>query len=236
MPREALQEISQAISAAGLVQRGGFVVGPSDTVPEVKAGQPANTLMLLGNAGPEMWKRFDEARTHQRMTLDEWSEAVIGELADKLGARPLFPFSKPYLPCQTWAQRAEACFVSPIGMSIHPSYGLWHAYRGALAFAERLDVPQYPLAISPCETCVDQPCLTSCPVEAFSRSGYDTMACTGHLASAAGADCLSQGCLARRACPVGREFTYEPAQGAISYRRIPKDQSQGLGGKISLPL
>ena len=53
------------------MQRGGFVVGPRDTVAEVKAKQPVNTLILLGNAGPEMWKQCDEARTHQRMTLDE---------------------------------------------------------------------------------------------------------------------------------------------------------------------
>ena len=212
MSREALQDIRKAIEATGLVQRGGFKVEPSDAVPDVKTGKPAQTLILLGNAGPAMWKRFDAARTHQTMTLDKWSEVVIGELADTLSARALFPFSKPYLPFQSWAQRAEACFVSPIGMSIHPSYGLWHAYRGALAFADELDIPLPDLATSPCETCTDQPCLATCPVDAFSNSGYDTMACTDHLASTSGVDCLGQGCRARRACPVGREFTYEPAQ------------------------
>ena len=115
------------------MQRGGFVVGPRDTVPEVKAGQPVNTLILLGNAGPEMWKQGDEARTHQRMTLDEPNRVVIGELAYKLGVLPLCLFSKPYLPIQTWEQGAKACFVSSMEKSIHPSYSLWHVYRGALA-------------------------------------------------------------------------------------------------------
>src|SRR4030095_137820 len=40
-----------------------------------------------------------------------------------------------------WAMRAEAVAPSPLGILIHPDYGLWHAYRGALAFAERLALP-----------------------------------------------------------------------------------------------
>ena len=38
--------------------------------------------------------------------------------------------------------RAEAVAPSPLGILIHPDYGLWHAYRGALAFAERLALPR----------------------------------------------------------------------------------------------
>ena len=146
------------------------------------------------------------------MTLDDWSKQIIGDLAARFGARPLFPFAKPFLPFQSWARRAEACFVSPIGMSIHPRYGLWHAYRGALAFADTLDIPRLVDATSPCETCADQPCLTACPVNAFSEAGYDTFSCSQHLESSDGTDCLSNGCRARRACPVGTAFTYEPAQ------------------------
>ena len=36
--------------------------------------------------------------------------------------------------------------VSPLGILIHPDWGLWHSYRGALAFRERLDLPASSLS------------------------------------------------------------------------------------------
>ncbi len=212
MPHTTYGEIVEAIAATGLVSRGGFQVQSSDAVPDISAGQTARTLMLVGNAGPGMWQRFSQARHVTPMTLDEWSEEVIGELAANLNARALFPFTRPYLPFQAWAQKAEPCFITPIAMSIHHKYGLWHAYRGALVFAETIEVPQSTADASPCVTCVDQPCLSACPVEAFSDAGYDTEACATHLSSSDQVDCMSHGCRARRACPIGAQYVYEPAQ------------------------
>ncbi|MEM9354728.1 MAG: hypothetical protein AAGB04_00820 [Pseudomonadota bacterium] len=212
MPRITYGEITEAIAATGLMPRGGFSVQPSDAVPNVSSGQAARTLILVGNAGPGMWEQFSRARRETTMTLDEWSEDVIGELAENLDARALFPFTRPYHPFQTWAQKAEPCFTTPTAMSIHHKYGLWHAYRGALAFAETIEVPQFTADASPCVTCVDQPCLSGCPVEAFSSAGYDTEACAAHLSLSDKVDCLSHGCRARRACPIGTDYVYEPAQ------------------------
>jgi hypothetical protein len=120
------------------------------------------------------------------------------------------------LPFQRWAQRAEPVFPSPIGMLIHPEHGLWHAYRGALAFAgEIAGLPPRGAAHSPCDSCADKPCLTTCPVGAFGPEGYDVPACAAHLRRPAGADCMGLGCRARRACPVGRQATYLPEQAAF---------------------
>jgi hypothetical protein len=38
--------------------------------------------------------------------------------------------------------------------------------------------------------------------------GYHVDRCASHVAGAAGSDCRHTGCLARRACPVGRDFEY----------------------------
>jgi len=137
-------------------------------------------------------------------------------IAAALGARALHPFGgPPYLPFVAWAKRAEPVRESPLGILIHPDYGLWHAYRGALAFKERLDLPPPDRRPHPCDSCVDKPCLSACPVAAFSPGGYEVDACAGHIAAAAGRDCLDLGCRARRACPIGRKWWYEADQAAF---------------------
>ena len=62
--------------------------------------------------------------------------AAIDPLARSVGAMALYPFDgPPYRPFQRWAMRAEPVAPSPLGLFIHPEYGLWHAYRAALVFA-----------------------------------------------------------------------------------------------------
>ena len=98
-------------------------------------------------------------------------------------------------------------------MLIHPDYGLWHAYRGALALAERLALPLRDSRPGPCESCAHKPCLAACPVGAFTAAGYDVAACAEHISVAAGAHCMERSCRARRACPIGLDLAYGPAHG-----------------------
>ncbi len=212
-----MQALEQSLSAKGLIARGAFHPEPEDGVP----GNPG-TLFLVGNAGPAMWRAFEAARGDHASALnplDDWVCDALSTVAEDVGATALFPFGgPPYLPFQRWAQKAEPVHPSPLGVLIHPEYGLWHAYRGALAFAERLDIPSREVRPSPCDTCADKPCLSACPVGAFSGEGYDVPACSAYLAAPDGADCVARGCEARRACPVGAEFIYAPAQAAFHMR------------------
>jgi len=182
----------------------------------------AGTIVLLGFIGSEGWPAFagsTEAQDGQPNPLDRWSHRVIDALAADLGGSALYPFAgPPWLPFQRWARRAETVFVSPLGILIHPEYGLWHSYRGGLAFAERLDLPSSPRRSSPCTSCAAKPCLTTCPVSAFSAGSYDVPACRSHIATEKGADCLSGGCLARLACPVGAAYRYRPDQADFHMR------------------
>ncbi len=150
--------------AAGLALRGGFQVAPGD-------GLDAATILMLGWTGGVQWPVFTasaeyaDGRPHP---LDRWSRRVVGALATRFGATALYPFGgPPWLPFQRWAARAEPVFPSPIGLLVHPEWGLWHAWRGALAFAARLELPCPASTASPCLGCA-QPCLTggraACPV------------------------------------------------------------------------
>lgn len=183
---------------------------------------PAATLVLLGWIGGESWQIFAgslEAHDGVPNPLDRWSRRVIDGLADALDATALYPFSgPPWLPFQRWAQRADRVFVSPLGILIHPDWGLWHSYRGALAFRERLALESAIQRANPCDSCAAKPCLTRCPVSAFSNEDYDVAGCRAHLSSPTGTTCMKGGCLARDACPVGIRYRYAPAQAAFHMR------------------
>jgi hypothetical protein len=206
-------QIEAALAPHGLMARGGFVPAPEE-------GLAAATVVLVGNAGPGMFARFSEAPEYGDGTanaLDTWTRRVLTVVARDLNATPLFPFDgPPWPPFQQWAMRAEPVAPSPLGMLIHPVYGLWHAYRGALAFAAPVNLPEIESVLSPCESCADKPCLSACPVNAFAASdqgvAYDVSACAEHVSSEAGDDCLQRACRARRACPVGRAYHYTPQQ------------------------
>ena len=162
-------------------------------------------VILIGNAGPEMFRRFARSGAP---TMDEWTRVVVEALAEDLSAKALFPFDKPALPFLSWARLAGAGHTSPLGLNIHPTYGLWHAYRAALLFPVEFDLPRISAGAHPCEACVGKPCLGACPVQAFDGSTYNVAACGAHIKSVAGEDCMDGGCLARRACPVGQKFAY----------------------------
>ena len=211
-----LAAIEETIRRAGFTPRGAFHPGEDDGVPPLAHGRTAGTLVLAGNAGPAMWRAFaasDMAHDGKADALDRWTRTAVESITAGLGATALFPFGgPPYNPFQRWAQRAEAVFPSPIGPLIHPDYGLWHAYRGALAFAEKLDLATRDDRPSPCESCAERPCLATCPVGAFTGERYMVKDCARYLATEAGEDCMTRSCRARRACPIGRDYTYGPEQ------------------------
>jgi hypothetical protein len=211
--------IVRAIEQRSLAAHGAFALDDDE-----RQGALADvaTIALVGLDGRRGWAAFSaspEARDGGADPLDRWSRRVVGALARELGARALFPFDgPPHWPFQRWAMRAEPMHASPLGLLIDPVDGLWRGYRGALAFAERLAVPPVRATASPCEICVARPCLSACPVGAFTSAGYDVAACAAHLRRPAGHACMAGGCLARRACPVGAGRAPEPAQAAFHMR------------------
>lgn len=214
-----IETILAAIERTGLVPRGAMRLEESE-----RRGALADvrTIVLAGMVGHDGWDAFaasEEAGDCADHPLDRWSRRVIEALALDVGAAPLFPFGgPPFWPFQQWARRSEPVYPSPIGLLIHPAYGLWHSYRGALGFREALDVPESTAVPSPCDSCRERWCLNACPVGAFSGSGYDVAACAGHLEDPVGADCMGFGCRARRACPVGAEHAYGPEQANFTMR------------------
>jgi hypothetical protein len=172
-------------------------------------------LWLVGNIGAAFWPHFERWRARQRDRLndplDAWSRMIIGEVAEESGAIAVLPNDRPYLPFQQWAMRAEALRPSPLGILMHPRFGLWHAYRGALLFDVSLQIDVISEVRHCCDSCAEKPCLKACPVNAHQAEGFRYQDCLDHVRGESGHACRSTGCLDRNACPIGVAYRYPVA-------------------------
>lgn len=207
-----LAAIQAALDDSGLIVRGGFSFGGDEPAPACRSGLPARSVVLVGNAGASFWPTFSKWRQGQpdRLPnpLDTWSRRVLGHVAAAFSATAISPSDKPYYPFQQWAMRAEGLRPSPLGMLMHPDYGLWHAYRGALLFDCELAFCNPKPSSHLCDACTDRPCLRACPVGAHTEEGFAHGQCLEHVRSSRGVACMQGGCLDRNACPFGRSFVY----------------------------
>lgn len=200
-------DIAMAVDAAGFAVLG-RLGGEDAAISTAPAG--TRTLLLIGWGGGARWPLFQASPEYadgKADPLDRWTKRIVDRLAAELAARPLYPSDgPPWYPFQSWAIAAGVAYPSPIGLLIHPTYGLWHSYRAALAFERDVAVATRAPEASPCDTCIAQPCLSACPIGAYGPDRFDVTACRTHVASRSGEACLNGGCIARDACPVGREW------------------------------
>ncbi|MXN64979.1 hypothetical protein GR183_08675 [Stappia sp. GBMRC 2046] len=208
--------LSKALARAGFLGLGGFHPQPEDGVPDAASVSPARTLLVIGSAGPALFQLFEkspEAADGLSDPLDRYTARVLRKVSEDFGFRVVFPFDgPPWHPFQQWAMKAGGFSPSPMGVLAHETYGPWAGFRAAFLSPEVFGTFELNGKPGPCETCEDKPCLSACPAGALSvETGYDVPRCRDHLAKKPEADCFS-GCLARRACPYGREFLQSPGQ------------------------
>jgi len=200
MGGHVLKELATQLEELGLVLRGGFY-----------KEAPNATTILIGNVGSQLWKPFaNEIDWSNPHPLDHWTKLKLDPIANTFKAKVIYPFVGPdYAPFQTWAMKADCVYPSPVGPLIHPDYGLWHAYRAAFTFEGQLaDLSNRDTRPSPCEACVEKPCISACPVHAFDEGNFDASICMDHISSKEGIVCAYNGCRSRLACPVGEEYSY----------------------------
>ncbi len=212
--RQAVREVDDAARRVGLFVSGGFRPEAGDGLPE-----GTGTVLMLSPDEPGFWPLFTaspEWGDGRADPIDRWSRRVVGGLAAAFGAEALYPFGgPPWHPFYAWALRTGRAFASPVTLLVHEARGLMISYRGALALPWAAPVPAP--AASPCAACAGRPCLTACPPGALGATGYDVPACHRFL-DAGNGDCMN-GCLVRRACPVGQGLRSE-AQSAFHMERF----------------
>ncbi len=218
--RKEIEDIvSGGLATNGLAAAGWFRIEPGDLPSDTHASFAGAPALLVGNRGGAMWRAFSAASGHgdgRETPLDRWTARVMGETGARLHLphAMLFPFGATLWPFQRWARRAMGIGPSPLGILIHPQFGLWHALRAAIVFpGVDIKPPRLEPVAHPCERCDDKPCLSACPVGAFDAQGFAVAACREYLRrSDRDPDCMDRGCAARAACPIGREWRYDEDQ------------------------
>jgi hypothetical protein len=214
-----LSAIEALLEPNHLSVMGGFLAQGDPALP-----QGTETLLLIGPAEPGFWPHLTEQpewTSGDPDPIDRWSSRVIGAIAESIGAKALFPFGgPPWHPFYNWALRSGRAWDSPVRLLVHDQMGLFASYRGALAVRQPLILPPPPA--KPCESCRDKPCITACPAMALSDTGYDVPLCHSFLDSPNGDDCMNNGCVNRRACPVSQAYARLPEQSAYHMRQFHK--------------
>ncbi|MES9899648.1 MAG: hypothetical protein ABW148_11570 [Sedimenticola sp.] len=226
-----LKKLQLQAEPYGLVLRGGFTVIAEDQVPSLSPLRPTVSLVLFGNAGSSIWPAFSRSPEYldgKLDPLDRWSRRIGESMAKQFDGLALYPFDgPPFHSFLTWAEKGEPTTTSPLLIKIHPKYGLWHAYRFALALAEPLyNLAPPKITVAPCDNCITQPCLQECPVGAFTDHRYLSDRCVRYLIEEADSECLYRGCLARLACPEGQSFRYRPEHARFHMRAFVESQQR----------
>ena len=82
------KSIAQALEPLGLLLRGGMHVAPGDKVPALPDGSAAQTLLLVGNAGPALWRAFSASPEYsdgQAHPLNRWTRRQLDAVAGPFG-------------------------------------------------------------------------------------------------------------------------------------------------------
>lgn len=175
------------------------------------------SLVLIGNSGPRMWEILadklngyhessDVFDFSSRQAVLDWSNEELNEATYRL----LYPTSLP-VSLQTMGAYLGWSHPSPLGLGIHPTYGLWFAYRAAFLVDAALEASMVREDCSPCDSCLEKPCLSACPPKALSSMAPPSLSlCSGYRLKN-GSPCATS-CMARFACPVGKEYRYAKEQ------------------------
>lgn len=193
--------------------------------PLARAWQRGDGILLLFACGPGFAAQLDltgnDADTHP---FDRRSFEIATDACQQLraelgpGAEVVYPHG-PSVDLRRHAYRARAQYPSPLGTGVRPDCGPWLSVRAAvacrpsealLAAILRRHPPLDPdPGASPCSTCSDQPCISTCPARALAFGPppvQEIERCIEHRLQPNSGCALR--CDARLACPVGRAQAY----------------------------
>jgi epoxyqueuosine reductase len=178
-------------------------------------------LVLVGHGGRRMWEALQEKGMESTDPVDDYSITLTQQfIHDHLDEAPvlwLYPQTEFVIPLQQLGEAAGWSYPSPLGSGISPAFGVWFAYRTAFLIDADLPLMYEEAAPSPCDSCVDKPCIRTCPVGAVQQDSFNIEGCGQHRLDR-DSSCADR-CLARMACPYFPEHRYTLPQIQYHYGR-----------------
>ena len=176
-------------------------------------------LVLLGNAGKEFWPAIQAHGMADVDPVDNYSlemgQRFVAEYVDGVSAEFIYP-AGPLIPLQQIGKLAGWHHDSPLGLGISAKWGVWFAYRVAFLIDAPLPLVQEAPSQSPCDSCIDKPCMSACPAQAVLGIGkFEFTSCATHRHQP-GSGCADR-CLSRLACPIAPEHRYPIEQVQYHY-------------------
>lgn len=203
----------------------------SDAVPHLNLNQYPTTI-LVANAGYKFWQSMKDAKVEGEDPIDQYSTTIVQRYSQHfLDAEfeLLYPSDYP-VSLRTIGSKTGWSHDSPMGISIHPEFGLWFAYRALFMVSTPLPASQPIQLKHPCESCVDKPCQAVCPASAVTEMGAFDLDTCARFRIEDDSICGFQ-CLSRISCPVGAEYRYVPEQMKYHYQRSRKTMVRFFGKK-----
>lgn len=206
------------IASLGLSILGGFQVNKSDIAQWNKFFELEHSedtpfyLYLIGNIGSKHYDIYAKLGIPKKQSMDVFTQEALETIFSQSKiTKAFYPSIKPYAPFQSWAKRAHIGYSSPLGMLVHPKWGLWFAFRAAILSTDKIegliDNP-YNEEISPCIPCSDKPCISNCPAKAVKAECFNYQNCQNYLRDNSHSHCATYSCIARNSCPIGQEYRY----------------------------
>jgi len=191
-------------------------------ISRVSAIDPdSRSIVVIGNGGGALWASLkSHAARHpgwwnRDNPLDDFTREVVErDIAAPVrasGARcvTVYPFMSngPTLNFIELGKVAGIAGPSILGVTVHPKYGPWIAFRAALLLDEEIDSPGDALGFDPCPRCTARSCIPACPANAVNaQSGWDIPKCLTHRVEVE-TDCTPR-CHARAGCVLGPGHRY----------------------------
>ena len=192
----------------------------------------ARSIVVIGNGGGGLWTALKAHASrnpgwwNRENPLDDFTREVVErDMVAPLRALSMrcvavYPFmnSGPTLNFIELGKVAGIAGPSILGVTVHPVYGPWIAFRAALLLDEALDSPGDGAGFDPCPRCTARTCIPACPANAVSAdSGWDIPKCLTHRVEVE-SDCAPR-CHARANCVIGPEHRYPDEELAYHQKR-----------------
>jgi hypothetical protein len=217
----SLEATRAALAADGLDLAAPLCAADHDAcVPdEWRAPPGCRSVLVVGNAGAALWRRFSAARPRGRDPLDRFVRTILQRHAPGAFATYRERREGRPLPLIALAERAGLGRPGRIGLLLHPIYGPWISLRAVVYSSQSVESSEIP-DFDPCNGC-PAPCVTACRGQAIASQATTQESFDG--GNCFRTKLLDGGCRiacdARAACVIGREHAF-PRDAVAHHSRL----------------